>query len=667
MAFNLFMHERNIYKTRPDFKSIAIEYPEFRVFAVPDDKGRIHMDFNNQDALRMLTKILLKKDFNLDVTIPDGFLIPTVPQRLNYLLWVEDLLCLLPKKSDLMSGIDIGTGPCAIFSLLGAKKNDWNFVATETSDEAIHWAEKNIKANNLESSIKIQKVSQQSIFHEVLSKNNSIYDFCLCNPPFFENIDEIKRRSTRAKETLATTAKKEEILSDGGEVTFVKNMIRDSLLYKDRIRLYTSMFGRKKSFVQVMKELQSIKDISYTKTEFCQGNTIRWGIAWTFLDAIDLQKIEQPKPKKKHQKAKPALFHKIPMTDKRFSKVKKLVKWLHNSFTELKILFKVFKCAENYAEMQIATNTNTWSHQRRKRRECLKNKGESKDSQKIVTTLVSDTQTIKSSSDFEISNNSLLDTDRDVNKSKLAANSMTPDCVNSTLLPSSDPSCLQPSNKRKIEDVDSSEGPPSQKIKTENTEDFSVSSQMQNASQKRKQEDEVSPEGKKLQKILDETSDHSQKFQNYSTEDHPNYESIKTSPSVSLQVGSELKKFKREIEDSPESSKSMKIKAENTDCSLEGQANYIEDHMSTKSIKIENVSYDINQSISTSEESNMDKDCENDQKVDAVFDSKSLLFSTLKIRKGENHLLLEMNCSPEANRESMHQIFQFLKNKLAVS
>lgn len=108
MAFNLFMHERNIYKERPDFKKIAVEYPEFRVYAVPDEKGRIHMDFNNQDALRVLTKILLKKDFNLDVTIPDGFLIPTIPQRLNYLLWVEDLLDLLPKRDSPISGIDIG-------------------------------------------------------------------------------------------------------------------------------------------------------------------------------------------------------------------------------------------------------------------------------------------------------------------------------------------------------------------------------------------------------------------------------------------------------------------------------------------------------------------------------------------------------------------------------
>lgn len=70
----------------------------------------------------------------------------------------------------------------------------------------------------------------------MLPADDNCYDFCLCNPPFFESIEEIKKRSSRAVETLVTTAKKEEILAEGGEVTFVKNMIRDSLAFKDRVR-----------------------------------------------------------------------------------------------------------------------------------------------------------------------------------------------------------------------------------------------------------------------------------------------------------------------------------------------------------------------------------------------------------------------------------------------
>lgn len=37
--------------------------------------------------------------------------------------------------------------------------------------------------------------------------------------------------------------------------------------------------GKKSSLEQIQK---CLKDISHIDTEFCQGNTMRWAIAWTF-------------------------------------------------------------------------------------------------------------------------------------------------------------------------------------------------------------------------------------------------------------------------------------------------------------------------------------------------------------------------------------------------
>lgn len=87
------------------------------------------MDFSNPEALRELAYGLLEKDFDLQLTIPLDGLIPTVPQKLNYIHWVEDLLScvgvasniegvasneegvvcerLIPKGKDTI-GIDIG-------------------------------------------------------------------------------------------------------------------------------------------------------------------------------------------------------------------------------------------------------------------------------------------------------------------------------------------------------------------------------------------------------------------------------------------------------------------------------------------------------------------------------------------------------------------------------
>ena len=41
---------------------------------------------------RELTCAALSKDFGLEVDLPDDRLVPMVPQRLNYIHWVEDLL-----------------------------------------------------------------------------------------------------------------------------------------------------------------------------------------------------------------------------------------------------------------------------------------------------------------------------------------------------------------------------------------------------------------------------------------------------------------------------------------------------------------------------------------------------------------------------------------------
>lgn len=82
------------------------------------------LDFSRPEVLKELTYAVLKRDFDLDVHLPLDKLIPAVPQRLNYIHWVEDLVSLCeecscadsegcearpPKHADSdIIGIDIG-------------------------------------------------------------------------------------------------------------------------------------------------------------------------------------------------------------------------------------------------------------------------------------------------------------------------------------------------------------------------------------------------------------------------------------------------------------------------------------------------------------------------------------------------------------------------------
>lgn len=95
------MHPRNRYLKGPaDFGQLAEFRPSLKPHLIEKHGGgRKHvsshaftLDFSNPAALRELTCAVLEKDFDLRLEIPVDSLIPTVPQKLNYIHWVEDLL-----------------------------------------------------------------------------------------------------------------------------------------------------------------------------------------------------------------------------------------------------------------------------------------------------------------------------------------------------------------------------------------------------------------------------------------------------------------------------------------------------------------------------------------------------------------------------------------------
>lgn len=86
------MHPRNRYKhNKPSFKKLAMKYDFFNAVSSLDDAGRVTIDFKNPAHLVALTKALLHSDFALNVELPIDRLVPTIPLRLNYLLWIEDI------------------------------------------------------------------------------------------------------------------------------------------------------------------------------------------------------------------------------------------------------------------------------------------------------------------------------------------------------------------------------------------------------------------------------------------------------------------------------------------------------------------------------------------------------------------------------------------------
>lgn len=383
MALNKSMHPRNRYKDKPpDFAYLASKYPDFQQHVHTSLTGRPMVNFKEPEAVRALTCTLLKEDFGLTIEIPLERLIPTVPLRLNYIHWVEDLI---DGQKQPRRGIDIGTGASCIYPLLGATMNGWYFLATEVDDICFDYAKKNVEQNNLSDLVKVVKVPQKTLLMDALKEETEIiYDFCMCNPPFFANQLEAKgvnsRNSRRPPPSSVNTGGVTEIMAEGGELEFVKRIIHDSLQLKKRLRWYSCMLGKKCSLAPLKEELRKQGVPKVTHTEFCQGRTMRWALAWSFYDDVIVP--SPPSKRRKLEKAQKPLSFTLPEAGVKelqakasaagcssSSSVDSITALLEKTLTELRVLHKRVPCKRQEQSLFLTAVENTWIHGRQKRRE----------------------------------------------------------------------------------------------------------------------------------------------------------------------------------------------------------------------------------------------------------------------------------------------------------
>ncbi|GAA5932418.1 hypothetical protein JCM1841_001381 [Sporobolomyces salmonicolor] len=269
---------RNPYSTPPDFSSLAHSVPAFAPFLRKTGKGAT-IDWQDDKAVRALTSALLTRDFGLQLSLPEDRLCPTVPSRLEYVLWVLKLALLTsdsPSTSSApsrLTGLDVGTGASAIYPLLACRtlcpphpsssssSPSFQMLATDIDAHSLSFAEKNVFENSLLGQVSLFHVEQQGrIFPPEVVESVETIDFTMCNPPFYASQDEIAA-SLAAKELepfAVCTGASNEMLTPGGEVAFVSRMIDESLsLGSTKIRWFTSLLGKFSSISPLVDLLKS--------------------------------------------------------------------------------------------------------------------------------------------------------------------------------------------------------------------------------------------------------------------------------------------------------------------------------------------------------------------------------------------------------------------------
>ena len=267
---------------KPDFKFLSEEFPEFKKYVYINKYGGYSINWKNPNSIKELVKTILNKFFNITYyEIPENFLIPTLTSRYNYLNYINKLFTKLEIENKEKILIDIGTGANLIYPLLGYKLYNWKFIASEINEDAINIGKKIIKENNLEKEILIIKQNDsKKIFENIINFNNK-YLCSICNPPFFDINTEIK------KDNLYTDNEYNynEVYCEGGEIFFIKEMIKESYIYKKNIFLFSSLIGRKSNMKKIYSVMKNLKEMSLLKKiTIKQGKNARWIIIWSFYD-----------------------------------------------------------------------------------------------------------------------------------------------------------------------------------------------------------------------------------------------------------------------------------------------------------------------------------------------------------------------------------------------
>ncbi|KAG0128003.1 hypothetical protein HOY82DRAFT_45870 [Tuber indicum] len=249
-----------------------------------------------------LTKCLLHRDFGLNLALPSDRLCPTVPNRLNYVLWIQDLLDSTGNLENdefdstrEVVGLDVGTGASCIYPLLGcALRDGWKFIATDIDGKSLEYARENVRRNkekvgDLDERIMVLDNSPDDDIFPVGKLGIEMLDFTMCNPPFYASIDDMLD-SARQKDlppSSACTGTTTEMVCPGGETSFVALMLNRSLQFRSipgfKNTWYTSMLGKRSSVESLVPEIK-LHTQNYAITEFKQGSTRRWGVAWSFGD-----------------------------------------------------------------------------------------------------------------------------------------------------------------------------------------------------------------------------------------------------------------------------------------------------------------------------------------------------------------------------------------------
>lgn len=294
------LHSRNKNHMRYDLKAMAISNPELSNFIKSNKYGSDSIDFSDPDAVKVLNKSILIHYYGIKYwEFPHENLCPPIPGRAEYIHHVADLLSESNDNKILLGNnikcLDIGTGASCIYPIIGTTEYKWSFIATDIDLNSIKSAQNIISSNpSLKDKIvcRVQK-NPKFVFQGIIRKEEK-FEISICNPPFHSSAAEALKSSKRKVKNLTGqkvsipklnfSGLNNELVYQGGEYKFIRNMVSESKVYRKNCLWFSSLVSKESNLKKVYKCIQNNNALDIRTINIRTGNKISRIVAWTYFN-----------------------------------------------------------------------------------------------------------------------------------------------------------------------------------------------------------------------------------------------------------------------------------------------------------------------------------------------------------------------------------------------
>lgn len=305
------LHPSNKHRDRYDFIALIKTCPELEKYVKINTQGDESIDFANPKAVKWLNKALLQTYYSIENwTIPTGYLCPPIPGRADYIHHIAELMGSsnngrIPVGNKIRC-LDIGVGASCIYPIIGNKEYGWSFIGSEIDPKALASAQRIIQENAFltkDITLRLQE-NPKDIFHGIMERSEPV-DITICNPPFHSSAEEseretLKKLSSLNKKKITTPVlnfggQNNELWCEGGEVRFVRDMIRQSKQFSTNCYWFSTLVAKKDHLAPILDALQQAGAVEIKTIAMGQGTKISRIVAWTFLNKAQQKKWQDTK------------------------------------------------------------------------------------------------------------------------------------------------------------------------------------------------------------------------------------------------------------------------------------------------------------------------------------------------------------------------------------